>query len=115
MPRKILGWCRKGKRALGGLDFTAGAAQHNMAKQFMRGSALSSYESVEMVLLTDRKANVVVHAEQQLAAHLPVGGGAHDPLVFQGLRDNVANATGCDIIKLLGELKPLVWRQPLTL
>ena len=39
MPCEILGWHRNVERALRGLNLTAGATQHNMAKQFMRGSA----------------------------------------------------------------------------
>jgi len=84
---------------LKGLDLTAGAAQHNMANQFMRGSASSSYESAAAALLIDHKADAAVHAEQQVAAQ-PHGGNA---LVLTGLQNALAAAQGRDIWEHLGK------------
>ena len=85
MPREILRWRHNVERALRGLDLTTGTAQHNMTKQFMRGSALITYESATLVLLINRKADAIVHAETQFAAHPAHRAAGHGALIFQGL------------------------------
>jgi len=65
-PQEILGWCHNVERALTGLNLMgAGPAIYNMCKQFMRGSALSSFESAAMVSLVNKKASAIVHAKKQ--------------------------------------------------
>jgi len=80
-PRDILGWCRNMERALIGLDHTAGSNQHNMCKQFMRGSTLSSFKSAAMVILVNKKANAFVHAKTALNNHPAHRAAGHDPTV----------------------------------
>jgi len=93
MPQEILGWRRNVERALTGLDLTAGATQYNMAKQLMWGSALSTFKSTALVLLTNHKDDAIVHAKEQLAAHPAHGAVGHDAVLFQTLRDAATTAT----------------------
>ena len=85
-PREILGWRRNVERALTGLALNAGNTQYNMAKQFMRGSALSSYETAATVRMTIRKADVIVVLEQARDRHPAHGVHGHDPLVWDPLQ-----------------------------
>jgi len=84
VPREILGWHHNVEQALRGLNVTTGTTQHNMSKQFMRGSELSTFESAAAALLISCKADAIVHAKQQVAAHPAHGAAGHDALVFQG-------------------------------
>jgi len=102
-PREIVGWRRNVEQALRGHELTAGTTQHNMAKQFMRGSGLSSFESTTMVLLTGRKGNAIVHVEMAVANYPPVGDAAHDAGVLVTLQAVVTTATRCDIMEHLGK------------
>ena len=102
-PREILGWRDKVERALKGLGLTAGLTQHTMAKQFNWGSALSSCESLAMVLSTSCQACVIVHLETQLAAHPAAGHATHDPGVFVTSQGAATTATGCNIVDHLNK------------
>jgi len=63
-PREILEWRRNVERALTGLDLNAnGLSSYNMCKQFMRGSALSSFIAKAGTILADKKAKAIVAAE----------------------------------------------------
>jgi len=69
----------------------------------MRGSALITYESATLVLLINRKADAIVHAETQFAAHPAHGAAGHGALIFQGLWDAVTTATGRELLEHLGK------------
>ena len=99
-PHEILGWHRNMERALTGLDLTAGTAQCTMTKQFMRGSALSCFESVAMVLLTGHKADAIVHAEHAVVNHPAHGVVGHDGGVFANLQAAVTVATHGELVDL---------------
>jgi len=103
-PREILGWHCNVEQALIGLDLTAGATQYNMAKQFMWGSALSTFESAALVHLTNRKADAAVHAKMQLAAHPAHGAAGHDAMVFQTLTDAAIAATNREVLDHLSKI-----------
>lgn len=63
-PREILEWRRNVKRALTGLDLNAnGLSSYNMCKQFMRGSAMSSFIAKAGNILVNKKAKAIVTAE----------------------------------------------------
>jgi len=84
-PQEILGWHHNVERALIGLDLCTGSNQYNMCKQFMRGSALSSFVSAAMVILVNKKATAIVHAEQARDNYPADTDPAHDGGVFAGL------------------------------
>ena len=98
MPREILGWRRNVERALIGFNLSTGTTQCNMCKQFMRGSALSSFVSAAMVILVNKKASAIVHAEQARDNYPPDTNAAHDAGIFVGLRTVVTTATNCDAL-----------------
>jgi len=102
-PHEILGWRRIVEQALIGLNLTTGTNQYNMAKQFMQGSALSSFKSVAMVLLTGHKADAIVHGETQLANHPAHKAAGHDHVVFANLQAAVTAVTNHNILEHLGE------------
>jgi len=59
-PSEILEWRRNVDRALTGLDLNAnGLSNCNMCKQFMRGSALSSFIAKAGTVLVDKKAEAI--------------------------------------------------------
>jgi len=60
-----------------GLNLTAGPIQHNMVKQFMRGSALSSFTSAAGVILVNKKANVIVHTKTAVNNYPQATDAAH--------------------------------------
>jgi len=93
MPREILGWHRNVKRALTGLNLMgAGPASHNMCKQFMRGSTLSSFESAAMAILVGKKANDIVHAEMARNKIPAATDPNHDAGIFAGLQGAATTA-----------------------
>jgi len=64
-PREILEWRPNVDRALTGLDLSAaGLVSYNMCKQFMRGSALSSFIAKAGTVFVNKKAKAIVSAEQ---------------------------------------------------
>jgi len=63
-PHEILEWRRNVERSLTGLDLNAaGLAACKMCKQFMRGSALSSFIAKAGNVLVTKKAEAIVTAE----------------------------------------------------
>jgi len=110
-PCEILEWRRNVDGALTGLDLTAGTTEYNMVKQFMRGSALSSFISAAGVILVNKEADAIVHAKQARdnypgatdAAHVIADNAAlrvavttannHDPL------DHLNEAYGPEVVK----------------
>jgi len=102
-PREILAWRCNVERALIGLDLTNGTNQHNMAKQFMRGSALSCFESAAAVPLTNHKVSAIVHAETAVNNFPPVGNAAHDTGVFGNLQAVVTTASNRELVDHLSE------------
>jgi len=85
-PQEILGWCRNVDRALIGLNLIrAGPASYNMCKQFMRGSTLSSFESAAMIILVNKKASTIAHAETARNNYPADTDPAHDVGIFVGL------------------------------
>jgi len=71
-PREILEWRRNVERSLTGLDLNgADLASYNMCKQFMRGSALSSFIAKAGALLVTKKAEAIVAAKQARDAYPP--------------------------------------------
>jgi len=97
-PCEILGWRRDVERALIGLDLTAGTTQYNMAKQFMRGSASSCFESASMVLLTCHRAVAIVHAEMAVNNHPAHGAAGHDAGILANLRAAVTAVTNRELV-----------------
>jgi len=91
-PREILAWRRNVERALIGLDLHTGTNQYNMAKQFMRGSTLSCFESAAVVLLTKHKVDAIKQC------HPPAGDAAHDAGVLETLRAAVTTASNCKLV-----------------
>ena len=102
-PWGILGWRRNVERALIGLDLRAGPAQYNICKQFMRGSALSSFESAAMVILVNKKASAIVHAEQARDNYPPDTNAAHDAGIVAGLQAAVTTANTREALDYLSE------------
>jgi len=92
MPCAILEWRRNIDQALTGLDLTAGTTQCNMVKQFMQGSALSSFVSTAGVVLVNKKADASVHAKQARDAYPVVGDAGHNAANFALLRAAVTTA-----------------------
>jgi len=92
-PREILAWCRNMEQAFIGLDLGTGTNQHNMAKQFMWGSALSCFKSAAAVLLTAHKADAAVHAETQVSNHPAHGTVRHDAGIFTTLQAAATTAS----------------------
>jgi len=84
-PREILEWRRNVERALIGLDLTTGLTQYNMVRQFMRGSALSSFMSAVGVILVNKKAGAIVHAETAVNNYPAATNPNHDAGIFAGL------------------------------
>jgi len=64
-PREILEWRRNVDQALTGLNLNAnGLSSYNMCKQFMRGSALSTFIAKAGAILVNKKAEAIVTAEK---------------------------------------------------
>jgi len=104
MPRKILEWRRNVDRALIGLNLTTGAIQHNMVKQFMQGSTLSSFISAAGVILVNKKSDAIVHAEQARGNYPAATHAAHITADFAALRAAAETTTNnCDPLDHLNE------------
>jgi len=103
-PREILGWHCNVEGALIGLDLIrAGPASYNMCKQFMRGSALSSFESAAMVILVNKKASTIVHAKMARNNYPADTNPAHDARIFAGLRLAVTTSSNCKALDYLSK------------
>jgi len=102
-PREILEWHRNVDRALTGPDLTAGLTQCNMAKQFMRGSALSSFVSAAGVILVNKKADAIVHARQARDNYPAATDAAHVIADFAALRIAVTTANNREPLDHLTE------------
>jgi len=103
-PREILEWHRNVDRALTGLDLNAtGLAVYNMCKQFMRGSALSSFHAKAHTVLVDKKAEAIVTAEQARDNYPPATDAGHSVADFNALRAAVVTANTRDPLDHLNE------------
>jgi len=98
-PREILQWRRKVERALTGLNLNAnGLSSYNMCKQFMRGSALSSFIAKAGTILVDKKAEAIVAAEQARDNYPAATDASHIIADFNALRAAVVTANTRDIL-----------------
>jgi len=103
-PREILEWRRNVDRALIGLDLNNnGLSSHNMCKQFMRGSAWSSFIAKAGALLVDKKADAIVAAEPARDNYPPAADAGHAAADFNTLRAAVLTATTRDTLDHLNE------------
>jgi len=103
-PREILEWCRNVDRALTGLDLNAnGLSSYNMYKQFMRGSALSSFIAKAGSILVTKKAKAIA-TDEQARDNYPVATDAgHVIADFNALRAAVVTANRCNPLDHLTE------------
>jgi len=103
MPREILEWRRNVERALTGLDLNAnGLSSYNMCKQFMRGSALSSFIAKAGAILVDKKAEAIVAAELARDNYPAATDAGHITADFNALRnalDHLNENYGPDAVK----------------
>jgi len=97
-PQEIIGWPRNVEQALIELDLCTGSNQYNVCNQFMRGSALSSFVSAAMVILVNKEASAIVHAEQARNNYPLDTDPAHDIGVFAGLRAAATTTTNRDAL-----------------
>jgi len=103
-PRKILEWRRNAERALTGLDLNAnGLSSYNMRKQFMRGSALSSFIAKAGAILVSRKADTIVACELARDNYPPATDAGHIAANFNVLRAAALTATTRDTLDYLNE------------
>jgi len=69
----------------------------------MRGSALSSFESAAMVILVNKKASAIVHAEQARDNYPPDTNAAHGAGIVAGLQAAVTTANTREALDYLSE------------
>jgi len=104
MPREILEWCCNVERALTGLDLNAaGLAAYDVCKQFMQGSALSSFIAKAGQSLADKKAEAIVTAELARDDCPPATDVGHVIADFDALRAAVVTANARDALDHLTE------------
>jgi len=103
-PREILEWRHNVDRALTGLDLNAnGLSSYNMCKQFMWGSALSSFIAKAGTILVDKKAEAIVTAELARDNYPAATDAGHIITDFNALRTAVVTANTCDPVDHLSE------------
>jgi len=103
-PREILEWRCNVEQALTGLDLNAtGLAIYNMCKQFMRGSALSSFIAKAGTILVNKKAKAIVLAEQARDNYPAATKVGHVVAGFNALRVAVTTATIRDALDYLNK------------
>jgi len=101
-PCEILEWRCNVERSLTGLDLNAaGLASYNMCKQFMRGSALSSFIAKAGAILIKKKAEAIVCAKQARDAYPAATEAGHVVANFTALRVAVTTATTRDALDYL--------------
>jgi len=104
MPREILEWRRNVERALTGLDLNAtGLASYNMCKQFMRGSALSSFIAKAGAVLVSKKAKAIVLAKTARDNYPAATEAGHVVTDFNALHVAVTSATTHETLDCLNE------------
>jgi len=92
-PHEILEWHYNVDRALTGLNLNAnGLSSYNMCKQFMRGSALSSFIAKAGAILVDKKAEAIVACELARDNYPPATDAGHIVADFNALRAAVLTA-----------------------
>ena len=72
-PREIIQWRRNVERAFTGLGQTVGVTQHQMLQQFLRGTALSTYNTHVATMYGAAKANDTKTAEDAVKADADAG------------------------------------------
>jgi len=103
-PREILEWRRNVERALTGLDLNAnGLSSYDMCKQFMQGSALSSFIAKAGAVLVDKKAEAIVAAELARDNCPAATDAGHVIADFNALRAAVVTANTRDPLDHLNE------------
>jgi len=104
MPRKILEWRHNVERALTGLDLNAtGLASYNMCKQFMRGSALSSFIAKAGAILVNKKAKAIARVKQARDNYPAATEAGHIIADFTAVRVAVTTANTRDTLDHLNE------------
>jgi len=104
MPREILEWRSTEERALTGLDLNAnGLSSHIICKQFMRGSALSSFIAKAGAILVNKKADATVACELARDDCPPATDAGHIAADFNVLRAAVLTATTRGTLDYLNE------------
>jgi len=102
-PREILHWRRDVDRALIGLDLTAGNSQYNMAKQFMGGSTMATFDASVLRYCTQHKADAMTHVAEAVRYHPAAGAAGHDAAVLANLQAALLAANNRDEITHLVE------------
>jgi len=103
-PRENLQWRRNVERALTGLNLNAnGSSSYNMCKQFMRGSALSSFIVKTGTVLADKKAEAVVACETARDNDPAATAVGHIVTDCDALRAAAVTATAHDTLDYLNE------------
>jgi len=101
-PCEILEWSHNVDRALTGLDLNAnGLSSYNMCKQFMRGSALSSFIAKAGAILVDKKAEAIVACELARDNYPPATDAGHIVADFNALRAALLTANTRDTLDYL--------------
>jgi len=104
MPREILECHCSVERALTGLDLNAnGLSSCNMCKQFLQGSALSSFIAKAGAVLVDKKAEAIVTAELARDNYPAATDAGHVTADFDALRSAVVTAHMRDTLDHLNE------------
>jgi len=103
-PCEILEWRRNVERALTGLDLNDnGSSSYNMCKQFMPGSALSSFIAKAGSVLVTKKAKAIVTDELARDNYPAATDAGHIIADFNALRAAVVAANTRDTLDHLSE------------